>query len=72
MATGKAMAQKLMMKVVKSAIKECDREYNLVMFNFEEEQEDGDSSKQYNYTARNVMKSAGLSTFDGDYSIERI
>ena len=69
----KTVTQKVMKKAVKSAIKECDREYNVVMFNVEEEQEDGDSSDQYNIdTARNVISSTGLTSFEGDFSTERI
>ena len=44
--SGKAMAQKVMKKAVKSAIEECGRESIVEMFNVEEEQEEGDSSEQ--------------------------
>ena len=71
--SAKTVTQKVMKKAVKSAMKECDREYNVVMFNVEEEQEDGDSSDQYNIdTARNVISSTGLTSFEGDFSTERI
>ena len=67
------MAQKVMKKAVKSTIKECDTEYNIVMFNVEEEQEDRDSCEQHNNgKARNAMTSAGLSSFEGDFSTGRI
>ena len=72
--SAKTVTQKVMKKAVKSAMKECDREYNVVMFNVEEEQEDGDSSDQYNIdiTARNIISSTGLTSFEGDFSTERI
>jgi hypothetical protein len=60
-------------KALKTALHESDREFNVVMFNVEEEDENGDSSEEFNNeVALDVMKCAGLDSFAGDFSAERI
>ena len=58
---------------MKTALQESDREFNVVMFNVEEEDENGDSSEDFNNEiALDVMKCADLESFTGDFSTERI
>ena len=60
-----------MKKAVKCAINESDREYNVVMFNVEVQEEE-DPSENYNaYTALDIMKSAGLVAVEGEFTTER-
>ena len=66
------VSQKEMKKAVKSAINESDREYNVIMFNVEEQDEE-DPSKNYDAdTALDIMNSAGLDAVEGEYTTERI
>ena len=44
----KNLAKKVMKMAVKSTNKKCDRKYNVVIFNVDEEQEDGNTSKHLN------------------------
>ena len=70
--TGKKVTQKEMKKAVKSAMNESDREYNVIMFNVEEQDDDNPSESYDADTAIDIMNSAGLSTFDGEFITERI
>ena len=64
------VSQKEMKKAVKSAMNESDREYNVIMFNVEE-QEEGDPSENYDAdTALDIMNSAGLDAVEGEYTTE--
>ena len=66
------VSQKEMKKAVKSAINESDREYNVIMFNVEEQEEE-DLSENYDAdTALDIMNSAGLDAVEGEYTTERI
>ena len=66
------VSQKEMKKAVKSAINESDREYNVIMFNVEE-QDGEDPSENYDAdTALDIMNSAGLDAVEGEYTTERI
>ena len=61
-----------MNKAVKSAINESDREFNVIMFNVEE-QDDDDPSENYDAdTAMDIMESAGLNAVEGEFTTERI
>jgi hypothetical protein len=63
-----------MKTAVKSAMKERDREYNVVMFNIEEQDED-DTSENHHHdaeTALEIMNCAGLNEIDGEFTAERI
>ena len=61
------VSQKEMKKAVKSAINESNREYNMIMFNVEEKDED-DHSENFNAdTALDIMNSAGLEVVEGEY-----
>ena len=69
--TSQAVTQKEMKKAFKSALKDNDREYNVIMFNVEEELEGGDSSEKYNYDkAADILNN--VNSFDGDFATERI
>ena len=68
--TGTKVIQKEMKKAVKSAMNESDREYNVIMFNVEEQDEDNPSESYDADTAIDIMNSAGLSTFDGEFITE--
>ena len=70
--TGKKVTQKEMKKAVKSAMNESDREYNVIMFNVEEQDDDNPSESYDADTAIDIMNCAGLSTFDGEFITERI
>ena len=68
------VSQKEMKKAVKCAINESDREYNVVMFNVEEQEEE-DPSETYDVdTALDIMNSAGLVAVEGEgrFTAERI
>ncbi len=66
------LTQKELTKVVKSAIKDSDREYQVMMFNVKEEKEDGAFSSQYNEKiALEIMFSTGCVT-QTEYSCERL
>jgi CHASE3 domain sensor protein len=66
------VTQKEMKKAVKSAINESDREYNVIMFNVEEQEEEDPSENYDADTALDIMNSAGLEAFEGEYTTERI
>ena len=51
---------------------ESDREYNVIMFNVEEQDDDNPSESYDADTAIDIMNYAGLSTFDGEFITERI
>ena len=73
--TNQIVDKKEVKKAVKTALHESDREFNVVMFNVEEETEDGNSSKVFNdEVAIDVMKCAGLTGIGGVivFSTERI
>ena len=61
-----------MKKAVKCAINESDREYNVVMFNVEEQKKEDPSEKYDADTALDIMNSAGLDVVEGEYTTERI
>ena len=68
------VSQKEVKKAVKCAINESDREYNVVMFNVEEQEEE-DPSETYDVdTALDIMNSAGLVAVEGEgrFTAERI
>ena len=68
------VSQKEVKKAVKCAINESDREYNMVMFNVEEQEEE-DPSETYDVdTALDIMNSAGLVAVEGEgrFTAERI
>ena len=68
------VSQKEVKKAVKCAINESDREYNVIMFNVEEQEEE-DPSENYDVdTALDIMNSAGLVAVEGEgrYTVERI
>ena len=70
--SGNKVTQKEMKKAVKSAINESDREFNVIMFNVEE-QDDDDPSENYDAdTAMDIMESAGLNAVEGEFTTERI
>ena len=66
------VSQKEMKKAVKSAINESDREYNVIMFNVEEQDEEDPSENYDADTALDIMNSAGLEAVEGEYTTERI
>ena len=66
------VSQKEMKKAVKSAINESDREYNVIMFNVEEQDEEDPSENYDADTALDIMNSAGLDAVEGEYTTERI
>ena len=66
------VSQKEMRKAVKSAINESDREYNVIMFNVEEQDEEDPSENYDADTALDIMNSAGLDAVEGEYTTERI
>ena len=66
------VSQKEMKKAVKSAINESDREYNVIMFNVEEQEEEDPSENYDADTALDIMNSAGLDAVEGEYTTERI
>ena len=71
--TNQIVDKKVVQKAVKTALHENDREFNVVMFNVEEESENGDSSEEFNNeVALDVMKCCGLTSFAGEFSTERI
>lgn len=59
-------------KAVKSAINESDREFNVVMFNVEEQDEEDLSENYDTVVASDIMNSAGLYAVEGDFTTERI
>ena len=68
-------SQKEMKKAVKSAaINESDREYNVIMFNVEEQDEEDPSENYDADTALDITNSAGLDavSVEGKYTTERI
>ena len=68
--SGNKVTQKEMKKAVKSAINESDREFNVIMFNVEE-QDDDDPSENYDAdTAMDIMESAGLNAVEGEFATE--
>ena len=66
------VSQKEMKKAVKSAINESDREYNVIMFNVEEQDEEDPSENYDADTDLDIMNSAGLDAVEGEYTTERI
>ena len=60
-----------MKTAVKSAMKDRDREYNVIMFNVEEQDEDNNSENCDAETAREIMNCAGLES-DEVFATERI
>ena len=66
------VSQKEMKKAVKSAINESDREYNVIMFNVEEQGEEDPSENYDADTALDIMNSAGIEAVEGEYTTERI
>ena len=68
------VSQKEMKKAVKCAINESDREYNVVMFNVEEQEEEDPSETCDVDTALDIMNSAGLVAVEGEgrFTAERI
>ena len=70
--SGKNVSQKEVKKAVKCAINESDREYNVVMFNVEEQEEEDPSENYDADIALDIMNSAGLDTVEGEYTTERI
>ena len=66
------VSQKEVKKAVKCAINESDREYNVVMFNVEEQKEEDPSENYDADTALDIMNSAGLDAVEGEYTTERI
>ena len=60
------VSQKEMKKAVKSAINESDREYNVIMFNVEEQDEEDPSENYDADTALDIMNSAGLDAVEGE------
>ena len=66
------VSQKEMKKAVKSAINESDREYNVIMFNVEEQDEEDPSENYDADTALDIMNSAGLDAVEEEYTTERI
>ena len=63
---------KEMKKAVKSVIIESNREYNVIMFNIEEKDEDDHRENFDADTALDIMNSAGLDTVEGEYITKRI
>jgi hypothetical protein len=62
--TNKIVDKKAVEKAVKTALHESDREFNVVMFYVEEENENGDSSEEFNNeVALDIMKCCGLTSF---------
>ena len=58
---------------MKTALHERDREFNVVMFNVDEETENGNSSIDFNNeVAIDVMRCTGLTGIGGVFSTERI
>ena len=70
--SSRKVTQKEMKTAVKSAMKERDREYNVIMFNVEEQDEDDTSENHDAETALEIMNCAGLNEFDGEFTAERI
>ena len=70
--SGNKVSQKEVKKAVKCAINESDREYNVVMFNVEEQKEEDPSENYDADTALDIMNSAGLDAVEGEYTTERI
>ena len=66
------VSQKEMKKAVKSAMNESDREYNVIMFNVEEQEEEDPSENYDADTALDIMNSAGIEAVEGEYTTERI
>ena len=64
--------QKEVKKAVKSAINESDREYNVVMFNVEEQDEEDPSENYDTVVASDIINSTGLYAVEGDFTTERI
>ena len=69
--SSKKVTQKEMKTAVKSAMKDRDREYNVIMFNVEEQDEDNNSENCDAETAREIMNCAGLES-DEVFATERI
>ena len=61
-----------MKKAVKYAINESDREYNVVMFNVEVQEEEDPSENYDPDTALDIMKSAGFVAVEGEFTTARI
>ena len=53
-------------------MKDRDREYNVIMFNVEEQDEDDTCENRDAETAFEIMKCAGLNELDGEFATERI
>ena len=70
--SGNKVMQKEVKKAVKCAINESDREYNVVMFNVEEQKKEDPSEKYDADTALDIMNFAGLDVVEGEYTTERI
>ena len=70
--SGNKVSQKEVKKAVKCAMNESDREYNVVMFNVEEQKEEDPSENYDADTALDIMNSAGLDAVEGEYTTERI
>ena len=66
------ISQMEMKKAVKSAINESDREFNVIMFNVEEQNDDDTSENYDDDTALEIKDSAGVSTVEGEFTTERI
>jgi len=67
-AVEKKVMQKEMKKAAKLAMNEQDREYNVIMFNVQEQESDDDSDDHDGDVAPNIMKSAVLGSSDGEFS----
>ena len=70
--SGNKVSQREVKKAVKCAMNESDREYNVVMFNVEEQKEEDPSENYDADTALDIMNSAGLDAVEGEYTTERI
>ena len=67
-----ATKNSVQLNAVKSVIIESNREYNVIMFNIEEKDEDDHRENFDADTALDIMNSAGLDTVEGEYITKRI